>query len=108
MILESAFTSTKDMAKTLPLFFLLSPLLPANYNNLEKVPRLRVPKLFVHGDRDEIVPFSMGQKLFEAATDPKFFYPVKDAGHNDVFVIGGEKYFHVFAEFARNAKIARE
>lgn len=105
LILESAFTSTKDMARTIPLFFLLSPLLPANYNNLEKVVGLRMPKLHVHGDRDDIVPFSMGEKLFKAAADPKFFYPVRDAGHNDVFIVGGEKYFQVFAEFARNGKI---
>ena len=108
LIIESAFTSTKDMAKTLVLFSLVSSLLPANYNNLEKIRRVPVPKLIVHGDRDEIVPFSMGQKLFEAAADPKFFCPVKDAGHNDVFIVGGEKYFEALAEFARNAKIAKE
>ena len=106
LVIESAFTSTKDMAKGMALFALLSPLLPAHYNNIEKIGRVSVPKLIVHGDRDEIVPFSMGQKLFEAATDPKFFYPVKDAGHNDVFIVGGEKYFEVFAEFARNGKLA--
>jgi fermentation-respiration switch protein FrsA (DUF1100 family) len=108
VILESAFTSTKDMAKAIPVFFLLSPFLPASYNNLEKVARLRVPKLVIHGEGDDLVPFSMGQKLFKAAADPKFFYPVKDAMHNDVFVVGGEKYLEVFAEFARNGKIARE
>jgi len=108
LVIESAFTSTKDMAKTLTLFALLSPVLPTNYNNLEKIRRVPAPKLIVHGDRDEIVPFMMGRKLFEAATDRKFFYPVKDAGHNDVFIVGGEKYFEVFADFARNAKIARE
>jgi fermentation-respiration switch protein FrsA (DUF1100 family) len=106
VILESAFTSTKDMAKTIPIFFLLAPFLPANYNNVEKVDRLRISKLFIHGESDEIVPFSMGQKLFKAAADPKFFYPVKDAGHNDVFIVGGEKYFEIFAEFSRNAKTA--
>jgi len=106
LVIESAFTSTKDMAKTLTLFALLSPVLPTNYNNLEKIRRVPAPKLIVHGDRDEIVPFMMGRKLFEAATDRKFFYPVKDAGHNDVFIVGGEKYFEVFADFARNGKLA--
>jgi hypothetical protein len=104
VILESAFTSTKNMAKTMPLFALFAPVFPAHYNNLDKIHRLRAPKLIVHGESDEIVPFSMGKKLFEAATDPKSFYPVKDAGHNDVFVVGGERYFEVFAEFARNGK----
>jgi fermentation-respiration switch protein FrsA (DUF1100 family) len=107
LVLESAFTSTRDMAKTMPLFLLLYPFLPANYNNLEKVSHLLVPKLIIHGEEDEVVPFSMGQKLFEAAADPKFFYPVEKAGHNDVFLIGGERYFDVFAEFARDATLAR-
>ena len=108
VILESAFTSTKGMAKTIALFALVSPVLPANYNNLEKIGHVSAPKLIVHGDRDEIVPFPMGQELFEAAKEPKFFYPVKDAGHNDVFMVGGEKFLEVFAEFARNAKLAGE
>jgi len=108
LISESAFTSTKDMAKTMVLFALFSPLFPAHYNNLEKIPRVPAPKLIVHGQRDEIVPFLMGRKLFEAATDPKFFYPVKDAGHNDVFIVGGEKYFEIFADFAKNGKIVGE
>ena len=108
LIIESAFTSTKDMAKTLALFSLVSPVLPANYNNLEKIHRVPVPKLIIHGERDEIVPFSMGKRLFDAAGEPKFFYPVKDAGHNDVFVVGGEKYFELLVDFVRNAKIAKE
>jgi hypothetical protein len=106
LVIESAFTSTKDMAKGMALFALFSPLLPAHYNNLEKIRRVPFPVLIIHGDRDEIVPFSMGQKLFESAAEPKLFYPVKGAGHNDVFVIGGEKYFEVFGEFAKNGKLA--
>jgi hypothetical protein len=105
LVIESAFTSTKDMARTMPLFALFAPIFPAHYNNLEKIPRVSTPKLVIHGERDEIVPFAMGQKLFEAAKDPKFFYPVKDAGHNDVFIVGGEKYFKTFAEFAGSARI---
>jgi hypothetical protein len=108
LIIESAFTSTKDMAKTMVLFSLFSPVFPAHYNNLEKTPHVFAPKLVIHGDRDEIVPFAMGQRLFEAAAHPKFFYPVKDAGHNDVFIVGGEKYFKTFADFAGNGKIAGE
>ncbi|MGE5843068.1 MAG: alpha/beta hydrolase [Deltaproteobacteria bacterium] len=106
LVVESAFTSTKEMAKTMPLFALFAPLLPAHYNNIGKIARVSAPKLIVHGQRDEIVPFVMGQELFEAAVEPKLFNPVKDAGHNDVFLVGGEKYFEALAEFARNAKPA--
>ncbi|MBW1861260.1 MAG: alpha/beta hydrolase [Deltaproteobacteria bacterium] len=105
VIIESAFTSTKDMAKTMFLFALLSPFLPANYNNLEKISRLNVPKLIIHGEEDEIVPFSMGQRLFDTSGAPKFFFRIKGAGHNDTYLIGGEKYFQTIATFVKDSKI---
>ncbi len=100
LIMESAFTSTKDMAKQMGPFALLRPLLPADYNNLEKIRRVSLPVLIVHGDRDEIVPFHMGEELFRAAPQPKSFFPVRGAGHNDTYVKGGEAYFRALASFA--------
>lgn len=105
VILESAFTSTRDMAKTMPLFSLLSPLLPANYNNLEKVPRLHIPKLMIHGDRDEIVPFSMGERLFAAAPEPKEFLRLEGAGHNDTCTVGGGLYLESIERFAAESEL---
>jgi uncharacterized protein len=105
VVLESAFTSTRDMAKSMPLFFVISPLLPANYNNLEKVSRLNVPVLVVHGDQDEIVPFSMGERLFAAAAQPKYFLPLTGAGHNDTYVTGGKQYMDALERFASLSEI---
>ena len=100
IIIESAFTSIREMARTIALFYPFSFFLPAHYNNLEKIGQVSIPKLIIHGKDDEIVSFSMGEKLFEAAKAPKYFFPVKDAGHNDTFVVGGRKYFEGIAAFA--------
>lgn len=100
VILESPFTSTRDMAKSMPLFSIFSPLLPANYNNLKKVVRLSVPVLVIHGDQDEIVPFSMGERLFAAAPEPKAFLRLEGAGHNDTYVAGGKQYLDALEQFA--------
>ena len=105
IIIESAFTSTKDMSKKIFPMNLISFLLPANYNNLEKIAKISVPKLFIHGQEDEIVPFEMGKKLFAISMEPKYFYPIKGAGHNDTFVIGGERYFKIIADFAYNSRL---
>jgi len=99
MILESAFTSTKAMARTMPLFALLSPFLPAHYNNLEKIKNIAIPKLIIHGDRDEIIPFAMGEALFGTAPEPKAFYAIQGAGHNDTWVVGGKQYFETLGQF---------
>jgi fermentation-respiration switch protein FrsA (DUF1100 family) len=105
IIIEGAFTSTREMARTMPLFYPISFLLPAHYNNLKRIGHVTVPKLIIHATKDEIVPFPLGQKLFEAAKPPKFFYPVNHAGHNDTFTVRGEEYAETLAAFAYGSKI---
>ncbi len=105
LVMESGFTSTKDMAKTLFPFSLLSPLLPAHYDNLSKIPLLKAPKLIVHGREDDIVPFFMGKKLFTAAKDPRFFYALDGAGHNDTYLVGGKAYFDTLEAFVRTGRM---
>jgi fermentation-respiration switch protein FrsA (DUF1100 family) len=104
LVIESAFTSTKDMAKTIWLFKPIAFISPAHYNNLKRIGHIHVPKLVVHGENDEIVPFKMGQELYDAASGPKYLYTIKGAGHNDTYLVGGKKYFETLARFVRNAK----
>ncbi len=105
IIIESAFSSTRDMAKTMfPLGF-LSSIIPNNYNNLEKIRRLNIPKLIIHGEEDEIVPFNMGMSLFEASGEPRYFFPIKGAGHNDTYLLGGERYFQNITSFIMDSRI---
>ena len=105
LIIESAFTSTKDMAKSMFLFMILSPFVPPNYNNLKKIEEITVPKLIIHGENDGLVPFSMGKRLYHAASAPKYFFPIQGAGHNDTYFVGGKRYFAAFSDFARNSKL---
>jgi fermentation-respiration switch protein FrsA (DUF1100 family) len=55
--------------------------------------------LFIHGDRDEVVPYEQGRRLFDAASAPKRFFTVAGARHNDAFVVGGKRYFDAVREF---------
>jgi len=105
IIIEGAFTSTKDMSKTMFPMNIVSFILPSNYNNLKKIAQITVPKLIIHGEDDEIVPFSMGKRLFEASMDPKYFYAIKAAAHNDTFIVGGKKYFEDLAYFANHSRL---
>lgn len=107
IIVESGFLSIRHMARHVGIFSLVSPLLPASYNNLEKIKNISIPKLIIHGDNDDIVPFSMGEKLFTEAGEPKYFYPIKGAGHNDTYVVGGRDYGNILSEFIRNSKVER-
>jgi len=35
----------------------------------------------MHGEADQIVPFAMGQKIFQEANNPKFSYFTKNDDH---------------------------
>ena len=105
LIVESGFLSIRHMAGHMGFFALISPFIPANYNNLEKIKNISIPKLIIHGERDEVVPFSMGKGLFDAACEPKYYYPIKGAGHNDTYLVGGKEYEGILKSFILNSKI---
>jgi fermentation-respiration switch protein FrsA (DUF1100 family) len=101
LVLESPFTSIRDMARLVLPWLPLSPLLRTRYDNLAKVGSLKVPLLVLHGDRDEVVPFAQGRRVFEAAREPKRFHRIVGAGHNDTYLTGGKEYWDVLDEFLR-------
>ena len=103
VILESPFTSVRAMARRhYPLLFPISLLLRTKLDCLAKVKDIRSPIMVLHGDQDDIVPFSMGRELFEAASPPKRFYAIEGAGHNDTYAVGGAAYYDALASFLRD------
>lgn len=100
LVLEGTFTSVKDMAKViypwLPGF-----LLRTKFNSVDKIAKINAPKLHFHGQWDDIVPISLGKKLFEAAQSPKKFIAI-DGAHNDAFFVSEEKVRKELKTFFRN------
>src|SRR5207245_4517657 len=92
LIVQSAFTSARDMApRVLPIF--PKWLVRTKYDNLEKVARISCRKLFMHGRRDEIVPFDMGEKLFSAAAEPQELEWSATSGHNHLWISRPARYY---------------
>jgi hypothetical protein len=100
LVLQSAFTSIRDMGR-LHYPFIPKALVPDAYPNLRRIAQLRSPLLVIHGDRDDIVPMAHGRALFEAAPRPKRVEIVRGAGHNDLLEAMGASYGTTIAEWAR-------
>jgi fermentation-respiration switch protein FrsA (DUF1100 family) len=98
LVLETPFVSVREMAKRM-LPGPLSVVVPTSFDNFAKISGIACPKLFLHGDRDEIVPYEHGRRLFEAATPPKAFFTIRGATHNDTYIVGGARYFAQIADF---------
>jgi len=103
LILESPFTSIRDMATThYPLIGHIFPL-RIRYDSMAKIGKVHVPLLILHGDRDAVVPFEQGKRLFEAANEPKTFFTIRNAGHNDILSLSEEDYHETVRGFIRDA-----
>ena len=74
VILESPFTSMVDAAKNAYPYFPISILLKDRYENDKKIKNIKSPILIMHGEKDKIVPFWMGKKLYKLANEPKYSY----------------------------------
>jgi fermentation-respiration switch protein FrsA (DUF1100 family) len=98
LILESTFTSVADMARAV-IGIPLGPLIGRRFPSDEKIARVRCPILFFHGDRDRIIPFELGRRLFAVAPEPKAFETIAGAGHNDTTLVGGAPYFQRIRRF---------
>ncbi len=99
LVVQSSFTHIRDAAKamfpTLPLHLAAT----RQFRSVEKVDKIGVPKLFIHGECDESVPVELGRRLFEVAGEPKDLYIVGRAGHNDVHRYGGKRYIRRLSRF---------
>ena len=97
LILESPFLSVSAMAnRTLPGSGFL---FKTSFDSLARIGRLRSRLLILHGDADEVAPYAHGRRLYETAPEPKAFYTIAGAHHNDTYVVGGHEYWRAWREF---------
>lgn len=90
-IIESSFTSVPDIAASLYSFLPTKILCRFQYNSLTAVKKISCPLLIVHSVDDEIIPFSHGEKIFQAAAKPKTFLKIH-GDHNNGFRQSGAAY----------------
>ncbi len=74
MILKSTFTSYPEMASTVYPFLPVRLLARARYDSASRVRDFRFPLLVMHSRRDEVIPFQLGERLFEVSSAPKSWY----------------------------------
>ena len=74
LIVESSFTSLGEMGNNMFPFFPVEYFLWESLASIKKIGNVRCPIFVSHGRADQVIPFSQGQRLFEAANEPKTFF----------------------------------
>jgi fermentation-respiration switch protein FrsA (DUF1100 family) len=83
LILERTFTSLVDVGALHFPFVPVRWLMRSRLDSLSKIASYHGPLLICHGDIDEIIPYELGRRLFDAANEPKKFVALSGVGHND-------------------------
>ncbi|MBE6384712.1 MAG: alpha/beta hydrolase [Lentisphaerae bacterium] len=97
LILEAPFTSTYGVVGL--------AWVPGNrFVSIDRIPQVKMPVMIMHGDRDRIIPFRHGKKLFAKAPDPKRFFHIRGAGHNNIIATAGDTYWQQINEFLQIKK----
>jgi pimeloyl-ACP methyl ester carboxylesterase len=83
LILQSGFASLRHVAfEHFPLLRRAPALVPNALDNEEILSHSSLPVLFIHGDKDRVVPFDNAEDLYKSATGAKRLVVCPNAGHN--------------------------
>ncbi|VAW12134.1 hypothetical protein MNBD_BACTEROID05-612 [hydrothermal vent metagenome] len=99
LIVDGTFSSARDMAKQI-FPFIPSFLINIKLDSIEKIKNIEVPKLMIHSMDDQTVPFSLGKKLFDAASEPKIFLSLS-GDHNEVHNVDRVKFVEGIESFLK-------
>jgi hypothetical protein len=97
VVLEAPFPSLQAVAReVLPV---IGPLLIWGFDSGSRIANIKAPLLVIHGRRDDIIPYPLGEQLFAAARAPKRLVALETAGHNDIASAGGAPYRDALRDF---------
>lgn len=66
---------------------------------IKQLSKSKTPIIFIHGDKDDFVPYSMMEKLYNATSSPKEKITIKDAEHAKGVIQDSETYWNSIINF---------
>lgn len=99
LVLRSPFTSLPDVGRVHYPWLPVGRLLTDRYPSIDKIGSLSTPLMVIAGDRDDIVPERLSRKLYDAAPDPKRYFLVPGANHNDPELVDGTRMLEEVGRF---------
>ena len=100
LLIESGFASILRLLKHLGFPTQLPGIDDVTFPNMSKMRLITLPTLILHGEYDSLIPVAEARDLFEnAAAKDKHLLIINEADHNDIMLVGMERYFTAIREF---------
>ncbi len=84
IILEAPFTSAVAVGARHYWYLPVSLLMKDQFRTDTRIGKVTAPLMIMHGVHDRVVPYAMGERLFDLANQPKHFVRFLDGGHEDL------------------------
>jgi hypothetical protein len=84
VILEAPFTSAAAVAALHYWYMPIRLLMKDQFRSDARIAKVKAPLLILHGVHDHVVPYTMGDRLFALANEPKHIVRFLDGGHEDL------------------------
>lgn len=84
IILEAPFTSALAVAERYYWYLPVRLLMKDQFRSDERIGKVKAPLMIMHGVHDRVVPYAMGERLFDLANQPKHIVRFLDGGHEDL------------------------
>ena len=88
LVLEAPFSSIPEVAGHHYFYLPVSLLIKDRFDSIKKINEITSPIFFIHGERDKIIPWRYGKRLYQAASEPKELLLMPDASHNNIYDYG--------------------
>ena len=103
LVVASSFTSVPNLGAQIYPFIPVRLISRFSYDSIGRIGSIKAPVLVAHSRDDDIIPFSHGKSLYDAASEPKAFLELR-GGHNDGFIFMREEWVAQLAAFLERAR----
>jgi len=104
VVVANAFSSLRDAGVHRGTPRIFSYVMPDVWNNVDNVSHDHAPLLVVGSDADSVNPIAMGQRIFEAAPEPKEIVVLHGFKHNALYQNPSEQWWTPVFQFLRGEK----
>ena len=111
MFLCNTFTNLPNLVDAMSFIYkIFRPLILRNYWPSDKrIPNLTLPIMFISGRKDEMIPYTMMDTLYQKAdkSEYKVMYEVPGGSHMGTWWTGREKLLHAMIDFMDRCDVLR-
>jgi alpha-beta hydrolase superfamily lysophospholipase len=109
LIIESGFPSVVRIMSHLGIPAQVMDLEKIDQACLERIKKIFLPTLVIHGDHDSLVPLENAKAIYQhLGTREKRLLVIPSATHNDIMLVGFKDYFNAIQQFIEKTNRTQE